>query len=445
MKKIFAPALAAFLLPFSPLLAQDEAGFVPMFNGRDLSGWRPVNVAADTFRWEDGMVVISGVPTGFMATERMYENFIIECDWQHMKEAGNSGIFIWGEGLPAPGVPYARGIEVQVLDTAYEKNKGAWEWFTSHGDIFPIWGADMTPVAPVAKSGKRSFPSEKRVKPSPEWNHYRVECVSGEIKLFVNGKHVTTGRDCTPRKGYICLESEGSEAHFKNVRIKELPSTGATPEQTARGYEGFRQLFNGKDFTGWKVSDDIKSVWRVSGLHATAKADVKGKDLDLWSERSFKNFELVADWRLPAKPTKKALPTFTPDGLYVLDADGKPVRKEIDDAGDSGIYLRGSGRYQVNIWSQPMGSGDINELHKDKTLPADLRLAMIPKKHADAKFGAWNRFIITLKDDRVTVVLNGETVIDSAQLPDIPAEGPIALQYHHDAIEFANLFIKELP
>jgi len=444
MKRLVVPTIAVLLQSFVPLVAQEDDGFVPMFNGKDLSGWRPVNVAADTFRWENGMVVISGVPTGFMATERMYENFIVECDWQHMKEGGNSGIFIWGEGLPAPGVPYARGIEVQVLDLAYEKNKGAWEWFTSHGDIFPIWGADMTPVAPTAKSGKRSFPIEKRVKPSPEWNHYRVECVNGEIKLSVNGKHVTTGRDCIPRKGYICLESEGSETHFKNVRIKELPSSGATAEQTARGYEGFKQLFNGKDFTGWKVSDDIKSVWSVNGLHVNAKAEVKGRSLDLWSERSFKNFELVADWRLPAKAVSKPLPTFTVDGLYVLDDRGKIVLKEINHAGDSGIYLRGSARHQVNIWSQPMGSGDINELHKDKSIPAELRLAMLPKKRADAKFGAWNRFIITLKNDRVTVVLNDETVIEDAQLPGIPAEGPIALQYHHDAIEFANVFIKEL-
>src|SRR5690349_20900 len=93
------------------VLAQDEEGFRPMFNGKDLSGWRPVNVAADTFRWENGMVITTGVPTGFMATDKMYENFIVELDWQHMKEGGNSGIFIWGEGLPAPGGPYARGIE----------------------------------------------------------------------------------------------------------------------------------------------------------------------------------------------------------------------------------------------------------------------------------------------------------------------------------------------
>jgi len=67
----------------------------------------------------------------------------------------------------------------------------------------------------------------------PEWNHYRVTCNDGAIKLAVNGKVVSGGSKITPRKGYICLESEGSPIEFRNIRIKELPSTGATPEETA--------------------------------------------------------------------------------------------------------------------------------------------------------------------------------------------------------------------
>jgi len=71
---------------------------------------RPINVAKDTFRVQDGMIVTTGVPTGFMATERMYENFVIELDWRHLKEGGNSGLFIWGEGLALRrSVPYAKG------------------------------------------------------------------------------------------------------------------------------------------------------------------------------------------------------------------------------------------------------------------------------------------------------------------------------------------------
>ena len=443
MKTLFSALLGAFSLT---ALAQ-EAGFTPMFNGTDLNGWRAVNVAADTFSFKDGMVVTTGQPTGFLATEKQYENFIIELDWRHMKEGGNSGLFIWGEGLPAPGVPYAKGIEVQILDLGYEKNKGAWEWFTSHGDIFPIWGATMTAVAPTAKSGVRSFPSEKRVKPSPEWNHYKVTCNNGEIRLEVNGKEVTVGRDCTPRKGFICLESEGSETHFKNVMIKELPSSGATAEQTAQAYEGFRQLFSGKngDFTGWKVSDEMKKVWTINGLHCKAKADVKGSGLDLWTEKSYKDFSLVADWKFISPAKKKMVNKIAPNGEEpVLGADGKPEQIEVEEPADSGIYLRGSSKAQVNIWVRPIGSGDVRGYRVDKTLPMDIRTACTPKKVADAKPGQWNRFFITMKGDRCTVVLNGETIIDNAQLPGIAADGPIALQYHHDAIEFANVFIKEL-
>ena len=438
--------LLSFLaLVHAPAFAADDDGFVSMFNGKDLTGWAPVNLAADTVSVKDGMIVINGKPTGYMRTERMYENFVMECEWRHLKEGGNSGVFVWGDGIPAMGTGYTRGIEVQVLDLGYEKNKGAWEWFTSHGDIFPIWGADMTPIAPTAKSGKRSFPSDKRVKPSPEWNHYRITGNNGEIKLEVNGKLVTQGRDSVPRKGYLALESEGSEVHFRNLRIKELPPTGATPEQTANPYEGFRPLFDGAGFGGWQASDAQKEVWRPTGAGFIAKAGVKGSKLDLWTERSFKDFTLVADWKYRTPPVKKLVNKIAPNGEEpVLGADGKPEQIEVMEPADSGIYLRGSSKAQVNIWVRPIGSGDIRGYRVDKTLPMDIRTACTPKENADARPGAWNRFVITMKGDRATVVLNGKTIIENAQLPGIAPEGPIALQYHHDEIEFANLFIKEL-
>src|SRR5260370_13592742 len=106
----------AVALTAAPLSAEELA---PLFNGRDLEGWVPVNVAPDTFTVRDGMIVISGVPTGYLRTARMYENFILECDWRHMQEEGNSGVFVWGDGLPAVGTGYTRGIEVQVLDNGY--------------------------------------------------------------------------------------------------------------------------------------------------------------------------------------------------------------------------------------------------------------------------------------------------------------------------------------
>lgn len=432
------------LVPIEPATAQDADGFVPLFNGHDLTGWTPMNVAPDTFYVRDGMIITSGVPTGLLRTDRMYENFILELEWRHMHEGGNSGVFTWSDGLPTPGSAFPRGIEVQILDLGYAKNPGANEWFTTHGDIFPVGGATMTTTGRISKTGARSFPIEDRTKPSPEWNHYRLVGDRGELRLSVNGKEVTVGKDCVPRRGYLCLESEGSECQFRNLRIKELPPSPTPAEQTANPYEGFVPLFNHKDFDGWKTSDAIRAVWSVRGSKLVSKGGLTGSDLDLWTENKYRDFVLCVDWRLANKPELIARPTFTDDGLYARDADGKIVRAPILDAGDSGIYLRGAARYQVNIWSQPMGSGDINEMHKDASLPAELRRAMLPRVNADAPLGKWNRFFITLRGDRVTVVLNGQTVIEDCQLPGIPAEGPIALQYHGDEVEFTNVFIREL-
>ena len=79
----------------------------------------------------------------------------------------------------------------------------------------------------------RSFPSEERSKPSPEWNHYRVTCQDGTVRLAVNGKDVSGGDGVLWRKGYLCLESEGSPVDFRNIRIKELPSANPKPEEIA--------------------------------------------------------------------------------------------------------------------------------------------------------------------------------------------------------------------
>jgi Domain of Unknown Function (DUF1080) len=223
----FPQLLAALALAISPLHAAEEDGFTPLFNGKDLTGWVNVNCAPDTWSVRDGIIYCTGKPTGALRTERQYENFTMEVEWRHMKSGGNAGIFIWASPEAAPGVPFLRSIEVQVLDHGYGNTAA----HTTHGDVFAIHGSTMKPFG--RSRGMRSFPSEERSKPSPEWNHYRIECNDGVIRLSVNGKEVSGGEQCMWRKGYIGLESEGSPVEWRNIRIKELPSTGATPEQSA--------------------------------------------------------------------------------------------------------------------------------------------------------------------------------------------------------------------
>jgi hypothetical protein len=423
----------AILLLASMARAGDE-GFVPLFNGRDLGGWVNVNVAPDTFTVRDGLLVCSGKPIGELRTERMYENFILELEYKHLVPGGNAGVFVWSDALTARGQPFIRAIEVQVLDG---RNS---ETHTSHGDIFPIHGAKMTPDRPHPRGGSRCLPSERRARPAGEWNHYRITCRDGAIKLAVNGKEVSGGTECLPRKGYICLESEGGVVHWRNLRIRELPTTDPEPDEIAKADRGFRSLYNGVDFTGWKHTEEHAGHWKVRDWII----DYDGKGKSLWTAEEFGDFELIVDWRFTRKPAPRLRPVILPSGDYATDEDGSRKQEEVLDAGDSGILLRGSGRGQVNIWCWPAGSGELWSVRNDARLPAALRAAAVPRMRADRQPGQWNRFHITLKGDRVTVILNGETVIEEARIPDLKPEGAIGLQHHGDPIQFANVFVREL-
>ena len=228
MKRLWLPAalLVAALSIHNNALAEED-GFRPLFNGKNLTGWVNVNLRDDTFSVRDGVIYCTGKPAGVMRTDRHYENFILELQWRHLKPKGNAGLFIWSDAKPVSHPRFTRSIEVQVLDGRNTEN------YTSHGDVFAIHGAKMTPDRPHPAGWMRCLPSELRCNPSPEWNRYRVTCNDGVLTLAVNGEVVSGGSQITPRKGYICLESEGSPVEFRDIRIKELPSTGATPEETA--------------------------------------------------------------------------------------------------------------------------------------------------------------------------------------------------------------------
>src|SRR5688500_16060046 len=188
--------------------------FAPLFNGRTLDGWRSVNGPAGTFVVRDGLIVVTGATRAFLVTERTYENFELELEWRHLQDGGNSGVLLWSEYLPATGAPYPRAIEVQVMDPGYEKGREAADRrFTGHGDIFAIRGATITPAGRVAEGGRKALPVERRTKPSPEWNHYRIVCRDGNVRLTVNGKVVTQAEGAQPSRGAVDLQSVRCRTH----------------------------------------------------------------------------------------------------------------------------------------------------------------------------------------------------------------------------------------
>jgi hypothetical protein len=217
-------------------------------------GWRSLTLAdfvnvngeASTWTEADGVIRCSGKPLGGARTRTTLTNFEMVLEWKHHRHAGNSGVFLWCPesaftDLP-PGQLPRSGIEVQVLDLGYEedwlKSRGSHsDWFTSHGDIFPVGASTMKPQTPqieyTTESGKaygvgkpdgpRSFPTKRRTRGVGEWNHYYIRAINGEVRLWVNGEEVNAGSQCEPATGYLALEAEGSAVEFRNLRIRRLP------------------------------------------------------------------------------------------------------------------------------------------------------------------------------------------------------------------------------
>lgn len=230
----------------------------------------------------------------------------------------------------------------------------------------------------------------------------------------------------------------------------------AVASLAAQSAQDVRPLFNGRDLAGWKVPEGDNGHWKViDGVIDYDAASEAPGDKSLWTDRVYRDFVLRVDWRITSTPyVNPNVFIIRHDGTHKKDAGGREIRIPVPDS-DSGIYLRGSTKAQVNIWSWPIGSGEVYGYRMDRTLPASVRAAVTPARNADRDIGEWNQFEITLRGTRLTVVLNGLTVIRDADLPGIPAEGPIGLQHHGaqkdgvwtsppSLVQFRNISIAEL-
>ena len=382
LSKIFLLSLFGilFLFSHSELISEERSsGFKPLFNGKNFSGWVPVNTAPSTWLIKDNMLICSGKPIGELRTERMYQNFIMEVEWRHMKPKGNAGIFVWADDITARGQPFHRGIEVQVLENSYGNTKG----YTTHGDIFPIHGATMTPVN--GRGGSRAFPVENRSRPSPDWNHYRIVCNDGNISLAVNGKVVTKGKNSNPRKGYICIESEGGVVHYRNMIIKELPNTPVKPEQIAIMDRGYRCLYSGVDFSGWKATNG----WRSHDWQFRFHGSKDEVDTSLESEELFGDYGFIFDVR--------------------VSDETKPLK----------FQLRGKDISAIQV-APDMYKGDLV-----------------------LKGRNWNRFVGELRGDHLTLSLNDKKIFDGKKIEGLPVNGPIRI-VPTGPVSMANIYVRPL-
>lgn len=241
------------------------------------------------------------------------------------------------------------------------------------------------------------------------------------------------------------------------IAILIVGLTGSIAQSRPNFGDEWISLFNGKDLEGWRVSEAAAQSWRVIDgvINCDPRSQLSG-DLDIWTEESYDDFKLYVEWRLTDAPTFESRPLIGQDGNVLIDDQGNEIRMSFFNA-DSGIYLRGMTKAQVNIWNWPIGSGEVWGYRTDNDMPAEVRAGATPKVRADHPIGEWNTFIIRMKGDRLTVLLNGHLVIEHARLPGVAESGPLGLQYHggydfenqryrnaSSLVEFRNIYLKKL-
>jgi hypothetical protein len=188
--------------------AEAEDGFVPMFDGKTLAGWKT------TGNWiveEGGVVALHPRPgergwqryDAYLTTVRKYKDFIIDLEFK-INKAGNSGVFL-RVGDPTDHVK--SGFEVQILDTHGKANPG-------NHDCGGVIGT--------------AAPSKNMAKPAGEWNRYVITCRGNQLKVELNGQQIIdleldkSAIKDRPPVGYIGFQDEAKPVWYRNVRIKEL-------------------------------------------------------------------------------------------------------------------------------------------------------------------------------------------------------------------------------
>ncbi len=361
-------AATLLICVFAPQRAEgQEEGWRALFNGENLNGWFNVNCAPSTWSVRDGTIICTGVPTGVLRTDRQYENFILELEWMHLKKGGNAGVFVWSGALPVCGQPFTKAVECQVMDG-------------NHGDVFAIQGATFVPDRPHPRGWMRCLPSESRNNPARQWNKYRIECRDGKVSLSVNGKEVAGGSKSKPRKGYIVLESEGSEVHFKNIRIKELPAGNVPEAEVAEVYRGFLSLYSGVDLQGWKLEKGQEGHWTAKDWNLVCDGKVTGEQKNLVSNRKLPDHQLIIDWKTPARPAPQEVP----------------------------VVIGG----------------------------------VIPKAKVTKEPGQWNRALITVEKGKTKISVNDQAEVAGPDVQGDSHE--LVLLHRAEGIEFANIFLGPL-
>jgi len=413
-------------------LNKPPEGFVALFNGKDLTGWKgllkspydnPIRRAElspeklkelqkeanEDMRahWKvaDGALVFDGKGRS-LCTAKDYGDFEMLVDWKILKD-GDSGIYL--RGTP----------QVQIWDT-------------------------NRPNAEVGSGGlynnkiHKSKPDKVADKPVGQWNTFRIIMIGEKVTVILNGEMVVDNvimenywdrnRPIFPT-GQIELQNHGNTLYFRNIYIREIPREKGTNQLTAKEKaEGFKLLFNGTDLTGWEGN---KQGYAVKDGILICDPSLGGSG-DLFTAKDYGDFIFRFEFRL-LPGANNGLAIRTPFGGH---------------AAYDGMEL------QILDHNSPRYTGWLKDYQHHGSI-----YGVVPAKTGYLKpVGEWNYQEVTARGKQITIKLNGKTIVDAdiekASTPktldgrDHPGllrdKGRIGFAGHGDQVEFHNIRIKSL-
>jgi hypothetical protein len=421
----------SFALPTRAQPATPPVGFTPLFNGKDLAGWR----GGDTFdhrkllalpaserdaqiaKWtasmrshwraENGELINDG-DGAYATTERDYGDFELLLEYRTVPKA-DSGIYLRG----VPQVQIWDYTEVAKFPIGAGKGSGGL-WNNSAGAP----GKDPLVLAD---------------KPFGEWNAFRILMVGSRVSVWLNQKLVVDHAllenyydrsTPVPARGPIQLQTHGGEIRWRNIFIRELSADDANRILAAHGDEGFEPVFNGRDFDAWRGPVDN---YEVKAGTIVCKPDMGGT---IYTDKTYGNFAVRMEILIPPGGNNGLAIRYPGEGdtayagmceLQVLDNES-PKYDELDPR-----------QYHGSAYGMVAA-------HRGYLRPP----------------GQWNFQEVTVTGPTIVVELNGTPILNadldkvSQYLDNNPhpgkerTSGHFGLAGHNDPVAFRNLRIKPL-